>query len=241
MAAGSSGRNWPLLVVAGVLAVASIACILYYTVLAKPPEISGTTSQERTESVCRLAGKRAPGTAKALARTAANEPDLRVRRAAILCLGPYHRQVPLAVVDRCTRDAAAPIRSAAAGALARYNDEAAAKRLWEMADKDPNASVRQAALTALDGQDSPLAVVALLETAENSQDEAAKLRAGQILVDKYKINFPPDTKDPVKWKHLVTCVKRQVAVQDAYKATGRTVEWRPQDLIPVPGGTGTHH
>lgn len=190
--------------------------------------VEGSQRQDRIASICRIAHEGRPGAAGTLLRAAAADGDVAVRRAALACMGPYAGQIGAARIMEFTNDAEPQIRLVAVTVLAHCAEEAGAQRLREIAGQDEDQAVRLTALDALLAQGTPAAIVALVETMENSTDRAAKLRAAYLLVKRLKIAARPDPDKTDWWNHLVEVVKKQEFIERCYQKAGKTLVHHPE-------------
>ena len=196
--AGWRKYRWP----AALLALAAVATVA--GLLLDEAAVSGRTPAERVTSICRLADERPRGAARAIARAAADDPDGEVRRVAVLALGRFAEGEFRPVVEAASRDPAPAIRTAAAGALSDYRDDASAERLGEMARSDPDESVRSAAVAALHLHGSARAGEVLVETVQHAGQSPLGTKAFDALTELVEHRWPhgPRPWAPARWEKV---------------------------------------
>jgi len=211
---GGMSRTWPIIILAAVAVIIVVVTIGYAFSTA---EVTGRTSQERIDSICKLADEKPRGAGDAIAAAAVGESDPAVRKAAFLALGRFagdkHRQV----VEAGTRDADAAVRASAAATLGLYDDDAAACRLGELLTGDPDEAVRMGALTGL-GHIRGLRATALVVRAIEGDDRLpVRLRAMQTLGVRFGFTFrdPTDPRTPAGAARIRNTLKMLPAVTEA--------------------------
>lgn len=204
-------------------------------------KLVGDTPAERIACICRLADDRPWGAGGVIATAAAEEPDQRVRRAAVVALGrfhPDHREV----VEAATRDPSAEVRAAAAGTLGLWADTDAAKRLGEIFnDAGEDESVRAAAVAALYGNNCASATVLLVTAMENHPNQDLRDHASAVLVKKYgliQVKARPEAvaeyrqKNTKYWLDIVETIKMLPATRSAFRELGRPLVLHPSNVLP---------
>ncbi len=226
----SDAKRWRWLGAAALVVLVGLALLV--VLLPWRAKVKGATPAERIACICRLADGHRWGAVDAIAAAAAEDPDASVRRAAVLCLGKFHRPTDRNVVEACTRDAAPRVREAAAMTLARYADPRAADRLAEMARDDDSEPVCLAAAVALDLQGGPAALVALVDLMEKSHQVPVREQAGKLLVKKFGVIVTPNPNDSREWLNLIEMIRGVDSVRAAYQQLDRPLESHPENLIP---------
>jgi HEAT repeat protein len=233
---GSARRTYLLIAAAAVVLIGVTALAL----LCGRPKVEGDTPKQRGDSIVKLADERPAGADRAIAAEAVH-PDPTVRRVAMIGLGKFTTAQNRPTVEAGTKDQVPIVRAAAARTLGLYQDDAAADRLGEMLNNDPNDLVRLAAAAGLGQNNTAKATVLLVEAAEKSKDPRVQFRAMQVLLEKYNVHFvkPVDPENRAYWKNLVEHVKRFGQVRDAYRQVGRPLSVPPEHHpIASPEATG---
>jgi len=217
------------LVTAGLLAVTAV-CL--YVGRSSPPTLSGDPS-ERIAAIYRMAVERPRGAGKVLARAAESDPSAAVRQAAVGALVHFLEPEFRAAVVKCTGDENARVRAVAAGTLGRYGDGEAADVLAEMVARDGEEQVVLAALNGLADCEAPMAIVALLETAEKGHSDKVRMVAMRSLLRKYEGKVPDNVEpdDPKRWPDLLQRWRRFDQIKNAYAAARVELIDRPGDII----------
>jgi hypothetical protein len=228
---GDMGKQRKHLIIAGAgLVLAAGALVLVF----RPPGVKGNTPQERIAAIDKLANERQG--AKDVAE-AAKDPDAGVRRAAIrglaIFVDPQHRPA----VEAATQDPAPQVRAAAATTLGLYQDAPAAERVGRLMNGDPEEKVRLSAAAGLGQNNTPDAMVLLMEAAEKNDNPNVQLRAMEVLMEKFHMRFikTTDPRDVNSWRVFLEMAKSYPAVYAAYQKLGRTLERHPE-IINVPAG-----
>ena len=183
-------------------------------------DVTGEHPDQRVASIIRLTNNRPPGTADALARSAANDPAPSVRQAAVVALGSFRRPEDRAVIEQLTRDVDPNVRRSAAKTLMSvYEDAATVQRLSDMLRQDTDPLARQAAATALVAGGDSRAYVNLVQALE-AGGEHVGLAVAQAFDAHYHIGVEINRSDPVAWERYVEIIKHIDAVIDAFEQTG---------------------
>jgi len=221
-------RRMVVLAVASVLAVTAASLYLAFS----PPSLSGDVS-ERIAAIHKMTVERPRGAGGVLARAAEDDPSPEVRREAVGALGHFIEPQFRPAVVTCTTDQVADVRAMAAGTLGLYGDAEAADVLARMIADDTETRVVQAALGGLADCKAPMAIVALLETAEKNTSTEVRMVAMKSLLRKYEGKVPdgvtPD--DEKRWRDLLQRWRRFDRIKDAYATAGVTLVNRPGDII----------
>lgn len=231
-------RRWVVFaLVAGVIVAAS-AAVLGFSARAR---ISGATPAERVACICRLADARAWGAGEAIAACAAQDADASVRRVAVLALGRYRGEQRPAI-EAATRDPDAAVRAAAAMTLGLCRDEAAARRLGELAagagvpnaDASPSwppaLEVRQAALSGLESMATPDAGEALFARLDDA-DPTVRTRSFEVLMNLLNKHWEKGA-DPwpkPRWKSLHSRLMEKTKAPPPAAHDGKPVDARKSE------------
>jgi hypothetical protein len=216
-------------------AAVAIGIVAATTLIGGGARVTGDTADERIASISELAAGGGGAAARAIAEAAGNDPEARVRQVALMSLRQLLGPKVRSAVEAGTRDPVADVRSAAAGTLALYDDDAAAARLAELARRDASLPVRLAALTAMGPMDAPEALVALVETTESGRTGAERVRAVKVLCGKYALSDRGLTPaDGRRWLHAIETIKRAPGVRQAFEKLSRPLKHNPDHLIPQP-------
>jgi HEAT repeat protein len=115
--------------------------------------------------------------------------------------------------------------------LSLYNDKQAAQRLGEILTSDADESVKALAASGLGMNQSPEAIVALMENAEKNPSLTTRRRAMKYAMARFGLRFLREV-DPLSsdWAGMVENLKSQKPVQDAYAACNASLQRRPQDM-----------
>jgi len=200
-------------------------------------QVEGSTSEARIRSICRLADLQPRGAGEAVARAAAEEADVTVRRAAVVALARFGKPKYRPVVEACTRDAEAGVRASAATTLGAYSDAASADRLGEILASEAEAEVRLGAVAGLVRSEHPRAVVWLLETVQNDANARVQAAAIAALYGKFGMEYVGAAPDgTARWQRELQFraewLKDFAEVQEAYAEAGRALEERPEYYQP---------
>jgi len=227
-----SSKGKRRLIAVGAVVVAAGVALILIGMLGRA-RIGGATPDERITSICRLADAKPLGAGDALAEAAINESDVRVRQAALVGLGRFVEPKHRATVERCTQDASAPVRRAAAITLGLYDDAAAAARLGEVVRGDPAEEVRLGAVMGLGLCAVPETLAWLMEAAEKDDTPAVQYQAVKELYAKFGMSYigeePHRVKDwPGQVAFLVEYLKSYPGVQEAFRKVGLRPVRRPE-------------
>jgi len=227
----SAGRR-RLQAIAAALAVAAAATTAAIFIWG-PARVSGQTPAERIDAIRRIAARRPWGASDALAEAAA-DPDAAVRAEAVAALGRVGPEGHRGVVGAAAGDASPAVRAAAARTLVLYGDAEAAGAVVRLATDDPDAEVRRTAVKALSNCPGPQGLVSLVEIAENAEDRPdSQSQAARTLMTRLHIwPRPTDPSDRATWLTTLEVIKARDAVQEAFRAVGRTLVRRPERLPP---------
>ena len=196
-------------------------------------QVRGATPAERIACIYALADKDAFGAAEAICQSATSDPDPSVRRAAVTVLARFSGPKVRSALEAATRDADADVRASAAATLGPGQDEAAADRLGELLGSDPAEAVRVAAISGLARNNTPKAIVHLLEAAEKNDRQEVRIRALDAVYGKIKLHVERRRiRNHADWLDLVEYVKGFGQVQAAYQAAGRQLQRHPEHLHP---------
>ncbi len=215
----STRRTGLLYGAAGAVVLAVIALPMAVSSRAR---LTGKTPQERIACICRLADLQPRGAVEALAAAAINEPDVGVRRAALIGLGRFRSPAARRAVEDGTKDKSASVRAAAAATLGLCNDDDAAARLGDILAGDPQEEVRLSAVAGLGRIGRPKAVAVLVEAMERNDSTNVRREALVTLLKRFQAGFtrPPDPRDTAKWGELMRQVRRMPSVKAAMEDDG---------------------
>lgn len=212
-----SRKLWPAgialsaVVVAGVLAAGRLA----------PGRVSGQTSQDRIDCVCRLADEKGRSAGDAIAACASGDADPAVRAVAMKALAnvaaPSHR----AIVEKGLEDRDAGVRAAAAMTLGRFDDEPAARRLGRVLRGGEEEAVLLAAVAGLCRQTTDAALRELVEAAELNRYPAVRRQALAGALERIGMGYDGTARpeDPAAWSRLMARVKKMARVRKAMENT----------------------
>ena len=219
--------------IAWVVGIGAVAAATMW-LAARPwrPAVEGAAPEDRIRSVCRAADRDGVRAADVLADAALNDPSPAVRRAALVALGRLAPPQCRDCVEKATRDAVPEVRAAAAAALGAYPDEAAADRLGDLVQKDPEAEVRQGAATGLARHRSPKALVWLVEAGEREPSAEVLAHAVAKIFERLGMRYigaqqaPGDAK--ANLLSVIEGLKDNVVVQKAFEQCGHRLEFNPR-------------
>jgi len=197
------------------------------------PAVSTGNPSERIASINKIAVSGSDDAGEALAEVAACDESPEVRRVALAGLSHYLKPAHRELIRKSTKDADAGVRAIAADTLGLYRDKAATADLVEIVKKEPEETVRQAALQGLVICDDPRAIVTLLDRAEHGASKETKRMAMKGLLRKLGVRMSRD-RDPTnarKWRDLIERWKQSRRIRKAYDAAGVRLVRRPQDLL----------
>jgi len=199
-----------------VVGVAVVAVVFGLLAVGARATVTGDTPAERIESIKRIADERPWGASSALARAVREEPDLEVRRTALLALGGFIEGDHRALVDESAGDDSGALRGAAARALGRYGDAPAVDRLGKMVMADADPDVRMEALTGLGRCPTPKATALLFRAMETNSNPRVQMRALQVLLRRLQASHstPPRPGTP-EWARLVDFLRQTKTVTQA--------------------------
>jgi HEAT repeat protein len=225
------GRRRVIIGVGAGLACLAVVGLIVWAVW---PRVKGDTPEARQKSICRLADSGDWGAGDAIAKET-DHPDVRVRQTAYVALSRFPDPKHRPTIMKGTADASPVIRAAAACALSSYKDAEAENKLMEMVLKDAEPAVRDAAGDSLMGMETPRSLVLVVQTAERHEDAQVRLRALQMLMAKFGLQYKgDDIENPDKFRRLLEYVKAVSAVQLAFTKAGVALERHPE-LIAMPG------
>ncbi len=211
------GRNrWLLGVAVGVCVIVVVAVLSH----GGGTKVTGDTPEERRASVIELASSRPRGYVAALTDAARNDTDPSVRNAALVCLNGIEQSDVRSVVHAATHDDDPQVRRGACRTMMTYEDEATIDRLTEIALGDPDEGVRNMAFVALAANDSPHAVVKLIDMMEHGVTEEIQLAAAVAVVDKLNMARVADPQNQEEWENMLEGMRLSPNVQAAYEQTG---------------------
>ena len=196
---------------------------------------SGPAKQDRASRVAAMAGQR-PSDGGAELVKALGDANPSVRKAAAYALSSCLTEENRPALTQATRDSQGEVRASAVVTLSLYNDKQAAKSLAEILTSDADESVRALAASGLGMNQSPEAIVALMENAEKNPSLTTRRRAMKYAMARFGLRFLREV-DPLSsdWAGMVENLKSQKPVQDAYAACNASLQRRPQDM-PVDQG-----
>jgi len=192
---------------------------------------SGPAKQDRASRVAAMAGQR-PSDGGAELVQALGDSDPAVRKAAAFALSSCLTEENRPALTQATRDSQGEVRASAVVTLSLYNDKQAAKSLAEILTSDADETVKAFAASGLGMNQSPEAVVALMENVEKNPSLATRRRAMKYVMARLGLKFWREV-DPLSrdWAGLVENLKSQKPIQDAYAACNVLLEHRPQDEL----------
>jgi len=181
-----------------------------------------------------MAGQR-PSDGGAELVKALGDADPSVRKAAAFALSSCLTEQNRPALIQATRDSQGEVRASAVVTLSLYNDKQAAQRLGEILVGDADETVKAFAASGLGMNQSPEAVVALMENAEKNPSLTTRRRAMKYVMARFSLKFWRDV-DPLSsdWAGLVENLKSQKPIQDAYAACNAPLQRRPQDMPVAP-------
>jgi len=196
---------------------------------------SGPAKQDQASRIAAMADQR-PSDGGAELVKALGDADPSVRKAAAFALSSCLTEENRPALIQATRDSQGEVRASAVGTLSLYNDKQAAQRLGEILAGDADETVKAFAASGLGMNQSPEAVVALMESAEKNPSLATRRRAMKYVMARFGLKFWREV-DPLSrdWAGLVENLKSQKRIQDAYAACNVLLEHRPQDTLVAPG------
>ena len=197
-------------------AVAVVIVVVAIGSLCSKAQVTGQTSEERSDSICRLADEKPRGAGEAIAAAAVGEADPVVRRAALLALGRFPGDRYRQVVEAGTRDAEAMVRAQAAATLGMY-DDAAACRLGELLTGDADEGVRLGALAGLGRIRGHRATALVVRAIDGDDSLAVRLRAVETLGARFGFSVPDpiDPRTPAGVERIRNIVKMFPDVTEA--------------------------
>jgi HEAT repeat protein len=192
---------------------------------------SGPAKQDRASRVAAMAGQR-PSDGGAELVQALGDSDPAVRKAAAFALSSCLTEEHRPALIKATRDSQGEVRASAVVTLSLYKDKQAAQRLGEVLAGDADETVKAFAASGLGMNQSPEAVVALMENVEKNPSLATRRRAMKYVMARLGLKFWREV-DPLSrdWAGLVENLKSQKPIQDAYAACNVPLEHRPQDEL----------
>jgi len=224
------GARMVLSAVCVVLAAAAAAGALL-AISACSAKVTGKTASQRKESVCDIADKQPSGAVDALVVTAGQDQEAEVRQAAVVGLGRFDCPEARQAVERALDDPSPKVRTAAAGTLGLFGDQAAADKLGALAASKAPIDERKASVLGLARCESERSILWLLDTAEKTADPELQLAAIHELYKKLGMRYRgggPDNQR--RWLHYVELTKDFPQVKQAYMQAGRTLERHPENL-----------
>jgi HEAT repeat protein len=177
-----------------------------------------------------MAGQR-PSDGGAELVKALGDTDPAVRKAAAFALSSCLTEQNRPALIQATRDSQGEVRASAVVTLSLYNDKQAAQRLGEILTSDADESVKALAASGLGMNQSPEAIVALMENAEKNPSLATRRRAMKYAMARFGLRFLREV-DPLSsdWAGMVENLKSQKPIRDAYAACNAPLQRRPQDM-----------
>jgi hypothetical protein len=229
-ALGQPRRKWAIVVLAAGLVAAGVSAWLLYR---GEVRVTGATAEERIACIARLAQHQPLGAARALAG-ACNDQEA-VRRAALCALARFASPEVRPAVEAGLKDPDAGVRSAAAAALAAFDDAAAADTLVGFITAESDPQVRQDAINALGRMHAPRALVFLVQTVEEGRDGDLQAWAARLLRSLLCLNAPmPERGDTAGWQVFVETAKLAPQVAPAFSAVSAPLVRHPEVLKPPP-------
>jgi len=210
------------------VAVAAASLLASFGCSAK---VSGKTATDRKAAVCSIADERPAGAVEALVLTAGQDTEADVRQAAVVGLGRFNSPEARQAVERALADPSPQVRTAAAGTLGLFGDQAAADKLGALAASQASLAERKASVLGLARCESERSILWLLDTAEKTEDPSVQLAALHELYKKLGMRYRgcgPDNQR--RWLHYVELTKDFPQVKQAYMQAGRTLERHPENL-----------
>lgn len=196
-------------------------------------DVSKGSDEDRVSAAARVASER-PANARQSLAEAAEDPNPKVRMAAIVGLTQMMEPQDRPIIEKAVEDADAGVRAVAAETLGEFNDPQAAEKLKTIAQSPrEDLTVRKAALRGLVPCDDPRAVVAMLEIAsDESVPNEIRLQAGKSVMRKAGGKLMPDRRpeNKVLWNDLIQRLKNDQRIRRAYSAAGEQLVDRPDDL-----------
>ena len=214
--AGAADKRWlaGYALLALLVAGAALAAALAFG----RAKVRGATAKERIACIGRLAQGKPWGTAEAIARAAAGDPDPAVRQAALIVLGRFLQPKHRPLIESAADDPNPLVRAGAARTLGLFSDDQAAKKLGIMAFEAPDEQVRLAAVEGLGRVRRPAAVALLVRILESTrQSPAVRRRALEVLCRRVgvRIRNVPQVPDPATWRKVSAMVRRFPTVRRA--------------------------
>jgi len=225
----SRGTRMVLSAVSAVLVAAAAASL--FAVCGCSAKVSGKTATDRKAAVCSIADERPAGAVEALVLTAGQDTEADVRQAAVVGLGRFDSPDARQAVERALKDPSPQVRTAAAGTLGLFGDQAAADKLGALAASQASLAERKASVLGLARCESERSILWLLDTAEKTEDPSVQLAALHELYKKLGMRYRgcgPDNQR--RWLHYVELTKDFPQVKQAYMQAGRTLERHPENL-----------
>ncbi len=204
------------------LAIVCVASLLLYFWGGPKATVTGSTPEERAQSICNLADQPPRGAADAIV-AAAGDADPTVRRVAVTALARFTRPQDRPVVEAALKDREPVVRAAAAQTLSRYADAPAEATLRGVLADDPSDKARIEAARALAAIASPSAIVALVEAMERNSSPDVRMAAFRALIQLENLGYinPPDPRNSAAWERLTRQVRLLKPVAAALKSTGQ--------------------
>ena len=101
-----------------------------------------------------------------------------------------------------------------------HDDKETVDRLVQIGCDDADEGVRDMAFVALAANDSPHALVKLMDMMEHGATEEIQLAAAMAIVDKLNMHTEPDPADHERWEDMLEGLRMSTSVQAAYEQTG---------------------
>ncbi len=201
---GRIAQSWWIAV-----AVAVVLAVTLAGGLGSRAKLTGDSPKDRIDCIIKLADEQPWGAAGVLAKAVAEEPNVQVRRAALVALKRFADDDCRGVVDAATEDTDADVRAAAATMLGRYDDPAAVDRLLVMAAEDAAPAVRAEAVDALADVDDTKVTDGLLDVMEHDRDFGVRRRAMHVLSARRGLRFSvmPDPTNPAQWREALRTIR----------------------------------
>ena len=191
---------------------------------------SGPAKQDQASRVAAMADQR-PSDGGAELVKALGDTDPAVRKAAAYALSSCLTEQNRPALIQATHDSHPEVRASAVVTLSLYNDKQAAQRLGEILTSDADESVKALAASGLGMNQSPEAIVALMENAEKNPSLTTRRRAMKYAMARFGLRFLREV-DPLSsdWAGMVENLKSQKPIRDAYAACNVSLQRRPQDM-----------
>jgi hypothetical protein len=193
-------------------------------------KVTGKTASQRKQAVCDITDKQPSGAVDALVLTAGQDKEADVRQAAVVGLGRFNSPEARQAVERALADPSPQVRTAAAGTLGLFGDQAAADKLGALAASQASLAERKASLLGLARCESERSIMWLLDTAEKTENDTVKLAAFRELYKKFGMRYlGAGPANQGQWLNHIEIMKEYPQVQRAYAQAGRPLERHPEN------------